>query len=69
MQKQQITPEESCAYVIRIPSGRGRRDACAFLLHANWHFQADGGGVQVLPARLANYAIRRKIEGVRVTQV
>jgi hypothetical protein len=69
MTKQQITPEDGCAYVIRIPSGRRRRDAHAFLLRGHWHFVADGGGEQVIPARLAGYVIRRKIEGVRLEAV
>jgi hypothetical protein len=66
MSKQQITQEDGGAYVIRVPSGRRWRDAHAFFLRDNWHFVADGGGAQALPARRANFVIRRKIEGVRL---
>jgi hypothetical protein len=41
------------------------RDAYGFFLSGNWHFIAGGGGEQVIPAKLGNFGIRRKIEGVR----
>ena len=69
MSNQQITPEDGCAYVIRIPSGRRWRDAHAFFLRGDWHFLADGGGAQNIPAQLAGYIIRRKIEGLRIEPV
>jgi hypothetical protein len=69
MTNQQITPEDGGAYVIRVPSGRRWRDAYAFFLRGDWHFLADGGGKQALPAQLANFIIRRKIEGVRIEPV
>jgi hypothetical protein len=65
MSKQQITPEDGRVYVIRIPSGRKLRDAYGFFLSGNWHFIAGGGGEQMIPAKLGNFGIRRKIEGVR----
>ena len=66
MDQQQITPEDGCGYIIGIPSGQILRDAPAFFLRGSWHFVADGGGEQVIPAQLSNYAVRRKIEGVRI---
>jgi hypothetical protein len=69
MTKQQITPEDGGAYVIRVPSDRKLRHAHAFFLRGDWHFLADGGGAQVIPAQAANFVIRRKIQGVRVQPV
>ena len=66
MDNQKITPEDGCVYVIQIPSGQELRDTHACFLRGDWLFSDNVGGGQEIPAQLANYAIRRKVEGVLV---